>query len=47
MLIFLVGLPELRWFLGASIVLGLGAGVMRILLRRHVSFPRTILKLTQ
>jgi hypothetical protein len=47
-LIFLFGIPMVRWFLGGAVVLGLGvAGVLRLFHKLVAAHPRTILKLTQ
>jgi hypothetical protein len=47
-LIFLFGIPMVRWFLAGAVVLGLGvAGVLWLFHKRVAAHPRTILKLTQ
>lgn len=41
MLVFLLGIPAMRWFLVGSIVLGLGVAGGLWLFRKHFSSPLT------
>lgn len=41
MLVFLLGIPAMRWFLGGSAVLGLGVAGGLWLFHRHFSNPLT------
>jgi hypothetical protein len=47
MLIFLLGIPALRWFLGVSIALGSAvAGALWLFHKRFAAVPQKLLKLT-